>query len=1002
MADIATIGFKADSSDLVSAAKNLEALGPAADKATGASAKFNAMLDAVSKASVGLTTASASLTKASDQLTAALARGSTATTNNKTATDGLQASTARVTSTLTTTATAANTATKATDDLTRAAKDNTTATQTQAAAQDQLAAAVARRPTTIIDGNAPIAQGTRSASGAIGKAQIASDAAALAASTASTTKTIETETVKAEGLFARFRKAGLSAYDGVRDAAMAVGGRVGLFGAGGAATIEKEAVAVAKVGSAAHASSFQMLEIGRIAKDLATGNYAMLERSGFTLAASFKVVQNAMLPLLATAAVVFGGLKVAQLEYNTSVEQNSLSKYASDLGLTEKEMRKLKDTTVDASGTLKEHNELQITMGDVFKGTIATLVQSFNAAAGTEVFAKLQSGASDTFAQLSVGFKTFATNVIAITTVVRNTLADVSEYLHAKLMATFGDMIGVIATAIEGVLNTITHGLNNFGAAVNNLVGKELFGKLRDVKFDKVKDAADYTNQAASAAKRLGNEWGNARKEAEKATAGIGSSLGRNIDNAARTRIKGLADAIKSSRTPRTPRASGAPSTSLDPFDSIVNGADNDISKTQAAIAGVNLTADAKARLANEQKLLNEADSKGLSLTAAQRAQLIALADKLSDLQVQLKNLEGFKAITDGADRSLATLKAEHDGIGLVGQAAAQYKYETQLLNEALAKNITLTSEQLAVIKQKATALAQQETENTRDKYYTDAQTKATADLQVLTNQLITGRTELTTAQQLLNDAVARHIVLTDEQKVSLIASGNAIDAAKVKIANTKIAVDLARDTTKGFVSDLRSSLSQGEGFFSSFANAAVNALNKILDKMLDLAIDGLFDKSGGSQGGGLSGLLSGLGGLLGGGKSGGGVDPFTFAGNGAGIQFAKGGTFTNKVFNQRTPFSFARGTALGEMGEAGPEAIMPLTRGPDGSLGVAAHGGGGSGAPSVTIVQGDNHYTIAGAIDQGTISAQIRQTAEQTKLETKKALAGYLNEYQQNGAIAS
>jgi phage-related minor tail protein len=30
-------------------------------------------------------------------------------------------------------------------------------------------------------------------------------------------------------------------------------------------------------------------------------------------------------------------------------------------------------------------------------------------------------------------------------------------------------------------------------------------------------------------------------------------------------------------------------------------------------------------------------------------------------------------------------------------------------------------------------------------------------------------------------------------------------------------------------------------------------------------------------------------------------------------------------------------------MGEAGPEAIMPLRRGPDGRLGVSAAGGGGS-----------------------------------------------------------
>lgn len=44
---------------------------------------------------------------------------------------------------------------------------------------------------------------------------------------------------------------------------------------------------------------------------------------------------------------------------------------------------------------------------------------------------------------------------------------------------------------------------------------------------------------------------------------------------------------------------------------------------------------------------------------------------------------------------------------------------------------------------------------------------------------------------------------------------------------------------------------------------------------------------------------------------------------------FAKGGVFTNSVVNGPTPFN------MGLMGEAGPEAIMPLSRGADGSLGV-------------------------------------------------------------------
>jgi phage-related minor tail protein len=88
-------------------------------------------------------------------------------------------------------------------------------------------------------------------------------------------------------------------------------------------------------------------------------------------------------------------------------------------------------------------------------------------------------------------------------------------------------------------------------------------------------------------------------------------------------------------------------------------------------------------------------------------------------------------------------------------------------------------------------------------------------------------------------------------------------------------------------------------------------------------------------------------------------------AGNGAtfanGIaSFAKGGAFTNSIVSSPTMFKFADGGAMrtGLMGEAGPEAIMPLSRGADGSLGVQANGdlrsamnGGSSGASGSPVL---------------------------------------------------
>ena len=84
------------------------------------------------------------------------------------------------------------------------------------------------------------------------------------------------------------------------------------------------------------------------------------------------------------------------------------------------------------------------------------------------------------------------------------------------------------------------------------------------------------------------------------------------------------------------------------------------------------------------------------------------------------------------------------------------------------------------------------------------------------------------------------------------------------------------------------------------------------------------------------------LGGLLAQGVAGamGAIMPFAQGGAfsaGRVMPFAQGG-----VISQATAFPM-RGGTTGLMGEAGPEAILPLSRGPDGRLGVRGAGGGGA-----------------------------------------------------------
>jgi lambda family phage tail tape measure protein len=81
-------------------------------------------------------------------------------------------------------------------------------------------------------------------------------------------------------------------------------------------------------------------------------------------------------------------------------------------------------------------------------------------------------------------------------------------------------------------------------------------------------------------------------------------------------------------------------------------------------------------------------------------------------------------------------------------------------------------------------------------------------------------------------------------------------------------------------------------------------------------------------------------------------------------LPFAKGGSFTNSIVDSPTLFKFAKGTGM--MGEAGPEAIMPLRRDSSGSLGVVASG---AQAQPVSVVV--NNYSTEKATTTETVDSR-------------------------------
>jgi len=223
--------------------------------------------------------------------------------------------------------------------------------------------------------------------------------------------------------------------------------------------------------------------------------------------------------------------------------------------------------------------------------------------------------------------------------------------------------------------------------------------------------------------------------------------------------------------------------------------------------------------------------------------------------------------------------------------------------------------------------------------------------------------------QDLLAKAGADGATVTEAHRVAILglkveyiqAADNVIrlkeaeDARLAALEKTEQATEAARQSFAQFSTGIAQAVANARSF--------EDAMRAVVGQLVAAGLQGL---AGAGPFGSFLNALGGKGGsaslfdLF-------GAGPFAFGSfaNGAAfkggnvVPFASGG-----IVNGPTAFPMPGG--MGLMGEAGKEAIMPLRRGADGRLGVAASGGGGGGGPVI-------HVDARGSTDPAAVQAAVR-----------------------------
>ena len=360
-------------------------------------------------------------------------------------------------------------------------------------------------------------------------------------------------------------------------------------------------------------------------------------------------------------------------------------------------------------------------------------------------------------------------------------------------------------------------------------------------------------------------------------------------------------------------------------------------------------------------------------------AQLIFDAEQSAD-PIRARQLQTVEALVLAGNETARLLEEETDGVARLAIARTRQGEAEAIRQEGALDTLKLQAEQqknfdaiiadLDLQLKLKTATTEQEREQLRipaERAKLEAQLKGLPQPQI--DQAIALQAQIAAP-------------LTDVQKIDQYV-GKLKDEITDLTSISNIAITSAEgignafaQSFQGLISGTMTAKEALGSFFKSVADMFLEMAAQIIAKQITMII--------------LQTILKALGAVGGGGGGGNAASAMGSNPNVAAYStFAKGGTFSNSIVSSPTLFKFADGgtTRTGLMGEAGPEAIMPLKRGADGSLGVQATGlreamgrppGGANGSPVLNMSFQSTNINGVEYVSRDQLEAAMAQTRRQ------------------------